>query len=129
VFVDQYSGAVLQTHGRGGTPPVARFFSMGVALHEGRLFGLANQILCALGAGMIIFSVVSGIVMWLKRRPAGTFGAPKPMPGARVPVPLVIGFGALCVLLPTVGVSFALVLLFDRFILPRLAKNRGGSKG
>lgn len=124
VFVDQYSGKVLQTSGRGTTPPIARFLSMGVALHEGQLFGLANQLLCASGAGMVLFSVVSGIVMWQKRRPAGGFGAPRVPSGVRVPPALAVGFGILCLLLPLVGVSFTLIWAFDRFVLPRLIARR-----
>lgn len=124
VFVDQYSGQVLSKKGRGITPPVARFFSIGVALHEGRLFGLANQLLCALGAGTIIFSTISGLVMWQKRRPAGTFGAPKAAEGIRLPRWALVGFCILGVFLPVASASFLLIWLFDRLVLPRLVARK-----
>lgn len=118
VFVDQYSGKVLSKKGRGETPPVARLLGMGVALHEGSLFGLPNQLLCALGAGSILFSVISGLMMWKKRSPQGGFKAPKPMPGARIPAPLLIGGLILGVLLPVATASLVLLILFDRLVLP-----------
>ncbi|MGC4042692.1 MAG: PepSY domain-containing protein [Armatimonas sp.] len=120
VFVDQYSGKVLNKKGRGDTPPIARLLGMGVAFHEGRLFGLANQLLCALGAGSIIFSVISGLVMWTKRSPVGGFKAPKAMPDARIPLALWLGFGVLGIFLPVAAASFVLIVLFDRLVLPLL---------
>jgi len=128
VFVDQYSGQVLSKKGRGITPPVARFFSVGVALHEGRLFGLANQLLCALGAGTIIFSTISGLVMWQKRRPSGTFGAPKAAEGVRLPRWALVGFCVLGVFLPTAAAAFLVIWIFDRFVLPRMVARKDSSE-
>lgn len=119
VFVDPYTGKVLGKKGRGETPPVARFFSMGVAFHEGRLFGLANQLLCALAAGTIIFSTISGLVMWKKRSPQGVFRAPKAMSGIRVPAPLWICGLILGAFLPVATVSLLLILVLDRLVLSR----------
>ena len=45
-------------------------------LHEGKMFGLANQLLMLLACLLILLASVSGLVMWWKRRPQGRFGVP-----------------------------------------------------
>ena len=124
VFVDPYTGKVLGKKGRGSTPPVAQFFSMGVAFHEGRLFGLTNQLLCALAAGTIIFSTISGLVMWKKRSPQGVFRAPKAMSGVRIPTALWIVGLVLGAFLPVASVSLILILVLDRLVLTRFGNRK-----
>jgi uncharacterized iron-regulated membrane protein len=60
--------------------------------------------------------VVSGYIMWWRRRPPGAFGAPpaprKPL--RTVPVPLLGGFLVLGLLLPTLAVAFVAYLAAER---------------
>ncbi len=51
----------------------------GIALHEGQLFGFANQILAAIVTSGLVALSLSGIVLWLRRRPSGVLGAPEKM--------------------------------------------------
>ncbi|WP_248804487.1 PepSY-associated TM helix domain-containing protein [Pseudomonas sp. MWU13-2100] len=120
LHVDQYSGTVLadvrwQHYGN-----VARATEMGVMLHEGKLFGMPNQLVMLLVCLMILLSAVSGVVMWWKRRPQGGLGAPPlrhDLP--RWKTALVIMF-ALAILFPLVGVSLIVVWLLDWALLSRL---------
>jgi uncharacterized iron-regulated membrane protein len=55
--------------------------TVGIALHQGDYFGLANQLLCVLTCLGLIASSVFGVVMWWKRRPKGRISVPKPPSG------------------------------------------------
>ena len=99
-------------------PMLDRVVGVGVAAHEGQLFGLPNQLLGVVAAlGMATLSV-SGVVMWWKRRPEGRLGAPERLDDR----PLSMGLGllalAFAVFLPVMGVSLAIVILLDRLVLP-----------
>jgi uncharacterized iron-regulated membrane protein len=97
-----------------------RMVGTGVAAHEGQLFGLANQLLNLLVAIGLALLAVSGAMMWWKRRPEGTLGAPPPRGGQ----PLAIGFFATLValglFLPLLGGSMLVVLAVERLVLRRL---------
>jgi uncharacterized iron-regulated membrane protein len=86
----------------------------------GRQFGVANQLIGLASCLAIIATVVTGTVMWWRRRPAGArLGAPRRIDGARIPAafwPVIIG---LSVLFPLVGASLLLILVVElllRFI-------------
>jgi uncharacterized iron-regulated membrane protein len=85
-----------------------------VKLHEGKMFGLANQILMALVCLLILFSALSGLVIWWKRRPAGRLGVPPlrhdlPRWKAAIGVMIVLGM-----VFPLVGASLLLIWALDR---------------
>lgn len=72
---------------------------------------------------MITLSV-SAVVLWWRRRPAGTTGAPPAHPGARYPR-LVIGILIVMgLLLPLLGATMVMVLLFERVVLSRSTRAR-----
>ncbi|MCQ8240034.1 PepSY-associated TM helix domain-containing protein [Rhizosaccharibacter radicis] len=102
-----------------GRPLLDRVIGIGVAVHEGHLFGWANMVLNALAAVLAATLGVSSLVLWLGRRPAGRLGAPRPLPPRRV----AIGFGMLVLLmgclLPMFGASAVLVWGLDRLLLRR----------
>lgn len=76
LHVDQYIGQVLADVRWQDYSLVPKATEMGIALHEGKYFGLANQLLMLVAALSIIVLSVSGAVMWWRRRPAKTLGAP-----------------------------------------------------
>jgi uncharacterized iron-regulated membrane protein len=126
VHVDQYGGQVARTYGYDEYPALAKVVSQGIALHEGRRFGLLNLVLTAAFCLAVIASCVTGPIMWWRRRPrgSGSVGAPRGrMPLAASPA-LAIGIVALGIFLPVMGISLALVLLLDRLVLSRLPATR-----
>lgn len=120
VHADQYSGAVLsdvrfQDFGFG-----AKMVSLGIALHEGQLFGLANQILGLIVCLGLIGVVISSFIMWRKRKPEGKLGSPakskdKKMTRTVFFIMLVMG-----IIMPLVGISIIIIFLLDRFVLPKI---------
>ncbi|MNF48483.1 PepSY-associated TM helix [compost metagenome] len=122
LHVDQYSAKVLadvrwQDYGN-----VARATELGVMLHEGKMFGPVNQIIVLLICLMILLSAVSGVVMWWKRRPQGSFGVPPlrhDLPKWKTAIVIMLGLG---VAFPLVGASLLAVWLLDWGVLSRFSR-------
>ncbi len=92
---------------------IDRAIGYGVAVHEGALFGLANQLLGTATALLLGLLAVSGAVMWWRRRPVGLLGAPVPAGRARFGAGLVAAAAALAIYLPLFGLTMLVVLLFE----------------
>jgi uncharacterized iron-regulated membrane protein len=104
-------------------PLLDRIIAVGVAAHEGQLFGWPNQLLGLLTAVGYMVIVVTAAVMWLRRRPHGALGAP-PVPSPRpnlAPVVVALIF-VLGIFLPTLGLSLLFVLALEALIV-RMAPN------
>ena len=120
--LDERTGAVLRDQGFGEKPLVDRVVGIGVAAHEGQLFGPANQALGLAAALGLVTLCISALVMWWRRRPDGSLG----IPAARVPdfhigVPLGTAIVLLGVFLPVLGVAL-LLLMATGFASSRLRK-------
>ncbi|KIV73695.1 putative iron-regulated membrane protein [Pseudomonas sp. FeS53a] len=116
LHLDQYSGKVLADVRWADYGPVARTVETGVMLHEGKLFGLPNQLLMAAVCLLILFSSVSGLVLWWKRRPAGRLGVPPQrhdLPRWKTAIGVML---VLAVAFPLVGASLVAVWLLDRVV-------------
>jgi uncharacterized iron-regulated membrane protein len=120
LHLDQYSGAVLADVRWQHYGPVAKTVETAAMLHEGKFFGLANQLLMLLVCLLVLLSAVSGLAMWWLRRPAGRFGVPPlrhDLP--RWKTAMVI-MGLLGVVFPLVGASLLLIWAVDWLLLSRL---------
>ncbi len=106
--------------------PVDRFVALGIAFHEGALFGCLNQVVGLIAAlGVILLSVTGGI-MWWRRRPKGRLGTP-PMPSdKRIAAGLLVLIVVLGVLLPMAGVTLLAALFVDA-LLSRIRRLRRGA--
>jgi uncharacterized iron-regulated membrane protein len=122
LHIDQYSGAVLTDIGYRDYGAVAKAISYGTSLHMGRFFGLANQLLCsAISLGLVAMAV-TGCVMWWKRRPQRSLGAParpRTAPPMRAWTSGLILIGAV---FPLMGTSLLGVWIVDRVIFGRLMR-------
>ncbi len=123
VYLDPADGRVLDDIGYDRYSPLGRAVEWGVEIHLGRQFGLLNQLLCVLVCGLTVLTVVTGTVMWWKRRPAGGLGAPSLPKGYRSQAGVVVIAAVLGLLFPLMGASLVAVLLFD-FALRRLPWRR-----
>lgn len=119
--LDARTGELLRERGFADKPLVDRVVGVGIAAHEGQLFGPANQALGLAAALGLVTLCVSAIVMWWRRRPDGRLGIPAPrIPEFRIGVPLGAAITLLCVLLPVFGLS--VLLLIAASALPRLRR-------
>jgi len=92
-----------------------------VAWHEGQLFGWINQMIGVLTAAALLTLMVSGFILWRRRKPEAGLGAP-PLPSVPIRmrgVAVILLVAA--ALLPMLAASLILLALFDRLLLPRLA--------
>ncbi|MFT4065832.1 PepSY-associated TM helix domain-containing protein [Paraburkholderia sp.] len=123
LYIDQYSGAILKDIRYGDYGAIAKAVSYGTSLHMGRYFGVANQILCAAISLGLAALAVTGCVMWWKRRPQRSLGAPAreraapPMRGWKA------GLVLLGVVFPLMGATLVAVWLLDWLVFGRTARS------
>ncbi|MFM7926301.1 MAG: PepSY domain-containing protein, partial [Pirellula sp.] len=97
---------------------------IGIAAHEGQLFGIANQILGALTTTGLIALSCSGLWMWWRRRETGTLGIPPPLSQARLVWSVWIGIIMLGIAMPLFGATLLVVLIIDRLVKIRSVGHR-----
>ncbi|SDD05990.1 Uncharacterized iron-regulated membrane protein [Melghirimyces thermohalophilus] len=119
LHIDQYDGKVLADYGWDDYGSLGKLISMGIAFHQGE-FGPLNQLLMLALVIGIVAIVLSGIVMWWKRRPKGRLGAPSRPRNIKMLKSVAILILILGVFFPLVGLSLIFVWLLDRFILRRI---------
>ncbi|MEA5464530.1 PepSY-associated TM helix domain-containing protein [Leptothoe sp. PORK10 BA2] len=122
MHIDQYSGQVLADVRWEDYALVPKAVEMGISIHMGKYFGLANQLLMLFASLITMLLSITGTVMWWQRRPRGSglIGAPEMLPYAQSwQLPLVIT-AVLGLLFPLVGISLILVLVLDRLVLNRI---------
>jgi uncharacterized iron-regulated membrane protein len=118
VAIDPYTGQVTERVGWDDYPFLAQVRELGVQLHTGTLFGLANQILLALLVAATIVLIIEGYRMWWKRSPYQGKLPPVPPPALHqltpsVGVPVVLTTVVLGWLMPAFGVSLAAFIVVD----------------
>jgi uncharacterized iron-regulated membrane protein len=130
VAVDPYTGRITEQIGWDDYSLLAQIRTLGIELHTGTLFGLANQVLLAVFAVATIVLVVGGYRMWWKRSPYRGQLPPAPLPALRqLPCPLgvvtVAGAVALGWYVPMFGASLAGFVVLDLVI--NAVRRRGGT--
>jgi uncharacterized iron-regulated membrane protein len=120
ITYDRVTGAEIDRKDFASRHVIDRVVGYGIAWHEGALLGWFNVVAGLLTAAALITLMVSGFVMWRRRRPEVVLGAP---PASHSParmggvVALVL---VLAILLPLLAASLILLWFFDWFLLPRL---------
>lgn len=122
VHVDRYGGEVVSTYGFDDYPVLAQVVSQGIGLHEGRSFGTWSMVGTTLMCLAIVFSCVTGPLMWWRRRPSrsGSMGAPRGRMPLRASPLLLVGLVALGIFLPLFGLSVLAILLLDQLVVRRV---------
>jgi uncharacterized iron-regulated membrane protein len=124
VQADPRTGAVVGRQNFNQGMLLDRIVGVGVATHEGQLFGVFNQLLGVLTALGLIMLCVSAVNLWWSRRHAGVLGAPVPIKRPRWSFALLAAIVAVAIYLPELGISLILTLLAERFILLRIPSAR-----
>jgi uncharacterized iron-regulated membrane protein len=122
ITYDMATGKELSRKGFAEKHPIDKAIAYGIAWHEGQLFGWVNQLIGLLTALALITLVISGFVMWRRRKPESGLGAP-PIPSSPARSKAMVGtLLLLAAMLPLLAASLILLWLFDRLVLPRLPK-------
>lgn len=121
--IDGDSGQITRREGFWERHWIDRVIALGIALHEGQLFGWPNQILGLLTVLGLLLICLSAVVMWYRRRPTGELGAPPlaaDTPALLSAWPVLLPVLMLAVWLPMFAGSLLVVLLVERLVLRRL---------
>ena len=122
ITYDSLTGAERARTGFADRPLTDRVVGYGIAWHEGQLFGWVNQAIGVITALALLTMMVSGFVLWRRRRPQGRVGAPPPADvPARIGIVVAITL-VLAALLPLLALSLIVLLIFDSIVLPRLPR-------
>lgn len=118
--VDGATGQIVRRENFADRHWVDRVVGVGIAAHEGQLFGWPNQLLGLLTAfGLVAMSVTGGILWW-RRRDRGTLGAPQPAAPASWSWGLAAVVLLMAIYLPLFGASLIVMLVVERLILARV---------
>ena len=127
--LDAYSGSPLYYAGWDRQTAFSKATAIGIPFHRGE-FGWWNQaLLLAFGLG-ILFSLMSGWVMFFKRRQPGTLGLPRLLPGAWKSASVATWAAAamLCVAMPLLALSATLVLIVELLLHRRIGFQQANSQ-
>ncbi|MGE2733708.1 PepSY-associated TM helix domain-containing protein [Mycolicibacterium vaccae] len=126
LHVDQFSGATLADATAAQNGALSKLTSFGIAMHMGNQYGVLTRILSTIACLGVLVSVVTGMAMWWKRRPAGGTGLPSPTSAAvradtprRAAIAVTAAAVALGVIFPVFGVSLLVVLAAEAVIARR----------
>jgi uncharacterized iron-regulated membrane protein len=125
LVLNAYDGQVLYYAGWDRQTAFGKATAVGIPFHRGEL-GVWNQVLLFVFAAGVLFSLVSGWVMFFKRRRAGLAGLPKLVPGAwRAAPPFAVVLGlALCALMPLLALSACVLAAIEAVLGWRSRKER-----
>ncbi|MBY0599894.1 PepSY-associated TM helix domain-containing protein [Bacillus bingmayongensis] len=122
-YFDQYSGSLISKIDYRDYGLFAQWFSYGIPLHEGHLFGWPNKILCLLTTLSLLFLIYFGVKMWLARKPQGKLGAPPKQKDKKSIFAFILIMIILGISMPLFGLSVLIIFIVE-FLLYLFSKMR-----
>lgn len=129
VDVDQYSGAVLGTVGWNDLPAHQKVRISIYPIHVGSIYGTTTKILALLTCLALVLLAITGVWMWWRRRPRGTWGLPPSNAGIGIPAWLLGLIVVLGIIMPAVGISLLVILPLDFALMWYLGRGRATPAG
>jgi uncharacterized iron-regulated membrane protein len=120
-YFDQYSGKMISKVGYDEYGILAKWFTWGIPLHEGHLFGWPNKILNLIVCLSFLFVIFWGFKTWLSRKKESSLSAP-PKVSSDVSISFIVFMVILGVLMPLFGLSLLFVAIIEG-ILHLINKN------
>ena len=118
--VDGQSGRILSRQDFQQQSWLDRMLALSVSIHEGQLFGLANQLIGLVTCLGLIVLCVSALLLWWSRRPIGVLGARARPHKPRFSWVLAVLILAFSLYLPMLGASLVMVSITERFLLANI---------
>ncbi|MCI0763753.1 PepSY domain-containing protein [Bacillus sp. TL12] len=122
-YFDQYSGELISKIDYRDYGLFAQWFSYGIPLHEGHLFGWPNKILCLLTTLSLLLLIYFGVKMWLARKPKDKFGAPPKQKDKKSILAFILIMIFLGIAMPLFGLSVLIIFIVE-FLLYLYSKIR-----
>ncbi|TQR21749.1 PepSY-associated TM helix domain-containing protein [Psychrobacillus vulpis] len=124
-YFDQYSGKLISKVGYEEYGILGKWFTWGIPLHEGHLFGWPNKIINLIVCLAFLAVIFWGYKMWLDRKVKGQVSAPPKTPMGKGFTGFIIILVMLGIVMPLFGISL-IVIAFIEFIIYLIKnKNRG----
>ncbi|MBI4933055.1 MAG: PepSY domain-containing protein [Actinobacteria bacterium] len=123
LFIDQFDGNTLDEMTGWGYGTISYAVDATVSWHMGTQWGVVTRVLMTMMCLLAIWAVISGFVMFWKRRRPGSAGLPRRPREVKFGWGLWVIIGGLAIVYPLWGVTAAIILLVDRFVIrtvPRL---------
>ncbi|MBO1581335.1 PepSY domain-containing protein [Bacillus sp. XF8] len=112
-YFDQYSGTLISKIDYRNYGLFAQWFSYGIPLHEGHLFGWPNKILCLLTALSLLLLIYLGMKMWLARKPKGKLCAPPKQKNKKSTFTFILIMILLGIIMPLFGLSVLIIFIVE----------------
>jgi uncharacterized iron-regulated membrane protein len=119
---DQFSGALVKHYAWNDQHPLLKFRQLCLVIHFGSIFGLPTKIVALAACLAIPLMAVTGFLIWwwkrlvkaaLATRRTAAPSSASPVPAAPVSRWVVAALLCLCLIFPTIGVSFLVVIAFE----------------
>lgn len=122
MYFDQYSGDFISKVNYDDYGILAKWFTWGIPLHEGHLFGWPNKLINLLVCVAFLGVIFWGFRTWLLRKKKGLLSAP-PQLSQKISIPFIVIIVLLGVMMPLFGLSLILVA-FVEFAMKAMNKNK-----
>ncbi len=119
VFLSQFTGETLGEQAVYGYGSVSYAVDTTVSLHMGTQWGLFSRILMTLLCLLTVWSIISGGVMYAKRRRKGSLGLPRRPSEVNIGKGLAVIAVALAIVYPLWGASALIILALDHFLIQK----------
>ncbi|OIJ31663.1 PepSY domain-containing protein [Staphylococcus sp. LCT-H4] len=123
LYLDQYSGENLGEVKYQEYGVIGKWFTWGIPLHEGHLFGVANKVINLLICVALLVAIGLGLTSWIKRMGNRKVKVPvrvqKPMSISLIIVLVILGL-----LMPLFGLSILVVFIIEALLYFRDKKTR-----
>lgn len=120
-YFDQYSGNLISSVGYDEYGIIGKWFTWGIPLHEGHLFGWPNKIINLVVCLAFLYLIYLGFRTWFLRKQNGIISAPPVAKG--ISIPFCIFMIILGIIMPLFGISL-LVVIFVELILWLMKKGK-----
>ena len=128
-YFDQYSGKFISKVGYEDYGILGKWFTWGIPLHEGHLFGWPNKIINLLVCLAFLTVIIWGFKTWLDRKVKGQISAPPKTPRGKSTVGFMILLVILGIIMPLFGLSLVVIALIELIIyVLEKAKSRNNSE-
>ena len=124
INIDQYSGRLITDYNYKDYGWLGKTISCGIAFHEGRLWGLPNQIVNLLVAWGAVLLSITGWVMWWRRKPKGALGTPLAPANPNATWFLAACLIVMGLLFPPLGISLVVVYCVEKLLIRNIAPLR-----
>lgn len=114
-YFDQYSGELISKVGYDEYGILAKWFTWGIPLHEGHLFGWPNKLINLAVCLSFLFVIIWGLKTWLSRKKEGKFSAPPKISGG-ISIGFIIFMIVLGLIMPLFGISLIVVAIIEWII-------------